>query len=88
MPIQEERFDDEEELHAWVTKNFKQFFGDAMLVPGFRITTRRNKGGVPDAFVFGPSLLRRIDQATGAVHESLDFLVHRSPPGAACRAIR
>ena len=28
---------------------------------------------------FGPAILMRIDQATGAVHEPLTYLVHRSP---------
>lgn len=32
---------------------------------------------------FGPEVLTRIDQATGAVHEPLDYLVHRSPVRAA-----
>ncbi len=52
MPITDAPFDLEKELEAWVHLHVSNFFGDCILLPGFRITTASGKHGVPDGFVF------------------------------------
>src|SRR5581483_4559840 len=52
MPITERDFDSESELQRWVYSNSQTFFGDCILLPGFRITTPSGKHGVPDGFAF------------------------------------
>jgi hypothetical protein len=51
MSIKKVAFTNESELHGWVEKNVKRFFGDAIYLKGFRINTKRNKFGIPDGFV-------------------------------------
>src|SRR5262249_54473019 len=52
MAIRDAAFDREEELQAWAFANRERFFGDATLLPGFRIVTPTGKAGIPDGFVF------------------------------------
>jgi len=51
LAIERKSFDSEDELHSWVEKNIGTFFGDVIYVKGFKIATRKNKGGIPDGFV-------------------------------------
>src|SRR5688500_11399147 len=57
MPITDAPFSSEKELEGWVYENIHTFFGDCILLPGFRITTPAGKHGIPDGFAF--SLKRR-----------------------------
>jgi hypothetical protein len=50
MPITDAVFDLEQELQKWVYDNISSFFGDCILLPGFRITTPSGKHGIPDGF--------------------------------------
>ena len=50
MAIERKEFDNEAELQRWVESNVNKFYGDIIYIPGFQITTRRNKGGTPDGF--------------------------------------
>jgi len=43
-------FENELEIDTWVKSNIKDFLGDGVFLNGFLITTRRNKGGIPDGF--------------------------------------
>ncbi|QDT17938.1 hypothetical protein [Alienimonas californiensis] len=52
MAITEAPFSREQELQDWVYENATVFFGDCLLIPGFRITTPSGKHGVPDGFAF------------------------------------
>jgi hypothetical protein len=52
MPITDAKFDNEQELQDWVYDNIKEFFGECLLLPGFRITTPSGKHGIPDGFAF------------------------------------
>lgn len=52
MSIVDRPFDNEKELQTWAFANSKTFFGNATLLPGFRITTPTGKHGVPDGFAF------------------------------------
>ena len=52
MPIVDAAFNLEQELQKWVYDNISSFFGDCILLPGFRITTPSGKHGIPDGFVF------------------------------------
>jgi hypothetical protein len=52
MSITDAKFDLEKELEEWVFENIKNFFGDCILLSGFRITTPSGKHGVPDGFLF------------------------------------
>jgi hypothetical protein len=52
MPIIDAPFDREQELEEWVFNNAVTFFGEAVLLRGFRIATPSGKHGVPDAFAF------------------------------------
>jgi hypothetical protein len=52
MPIADAAFNREQELQNWVYDNINSFFGDCILLPGFRITTPSGKHGIPDGFVF------------------------------------
>lgn len=51
MAIQLSKYDDESELHNWVEKNIDKFFGDVIYLKGFQISTKRNKGAIPDGFI-------------------------------------
>lgn len=52
MPITDAAFEREQELQDWVYENISNFFGDCILLPGFRITTPSGKHGIPDGFAF------------------------------------
>lgn len=52
MPIADASFNQEMELQKWVYGNISSFFGDCILLPGFRITTPSGKHGIPDGFAF------------------------------------
>jgi hypothetical protein len=52
MVITNAEFDNEDELQKWAFGNHRTFFGNSILLPGFRISTPSGKGGVPDGFVF------------------------------------
>ncbi len=52
MAITDAAFALEKELEKWVYENVENFFGDCILLPGFRITTPSGKHGIPDGFVF------------------------------------
>jgi hypothetical protein len=52
MAITDATFDNEQELQTWAFANGSTFFGDSLLLPGFRITTPSGKHGVPDGFAF------------------------------------
>lgn len=52
MAISESSFDNESELEKWVYGNSPTFFGDCILLKGFRITTPSGKHGIPDGFAF------------------------------------
>lgn len=52
MAITDAEFDSEEELETWTFANCSTFFGNAILLPKFRITTAAGKHGIPDGFVF------------------------------------
>lgn len=52
MSITDAAFEVEKELEKWVHENAHNFFGDCILLPGFRITTPSGKHGIPDGFVF------------------------------------
>ncbi len=52
MTITDADFDREAELQDWTFANISTFFGDCILLPGFRISTTSGKQGVPDGFAF------------------------------------
>ena len=52
MPITDAEFELEQELQDWVYENITGFFGECLLLPGFRITTPSGKHGIPDGFAF------------------------------------
>lgn len=52
MSISDAKFALEQELQDWVFSNINNFFGDCILLPGFRITTPSGKHGIPDGFIF------------------------------------
>lgn len=52
MPIADAVFNQEQELQKWVYDNISNFFGDCILLPGFRITTPAGKHGIPDGYAF------------------------------------
>jgi hypothetical protein len=52
MPIADAAFEKEQELQRWVYENISNFFGNCLLLSGFRITTPSGKHGIPDGFVF------------------------------------
>lgn len=52
MPITDAPFNAELELETWVYANIGSFFGECILLPGFRITTPSGKHGIPDGFAF------------------------------------
>jgi hypothetical protein len=52
MSISDHPFDNEAELQTWAFTNSQTFFGQSILLPGFRITTPAGKHGVPDGFAF------------------------------------
>jgi hypothetical protein len=52
VSISDAQFDKEQELQDWAFANTHTFFGDALLLAGFKIATPSGKGGVPDGFVF------------------------------------
>ena len=52
MAIRDAEFNTEAELQTWAFANSTAFFGDSILLPGFKILTPAGKGGIPDGFVF------------------------------------
>jgi hypothetical protein len=52
LAIADAKFDTESELQNWAFVNWLTFFGNSILLPGFRITTPAGKQGIPDGFVF------------------------------------
>lgn len=52
MPIHDAEFDREAELEQWVFANRSTFFGNAVMLPGRRVTTLAGKHAIPDGFVF------------------------------------
>ncbi|HJZ55561.1 MAG TPA: hypothetical protein VKE74_11405 [Gemmataceae bacterium] len=52
MAITDAQFDTEGELQTWAFANSSTFFGNSILLPGFRITTAAGKHGLPDGFAF------------------------------------
>jgi hypothetical protein len=52
VAITDAEFDSESELQTWAFANSGTFFGNSILLPGFRITTAAGKHGVPDGFAF------------------------------------
>jgi hypothetical protein len=52
MAISDAQFDNEGELQKWAFSNGSTFFGNFVLLPGFRITTPKGKHGIPDGFAF------------------------------------
>jgi hypothetical protein len=52
VAISDAAFDSEIELQTWSFANCGTFFGNSILLPGFRITTAAGKHGVPDGFAF------------------------------------
>ena len=52
MAIIDAEFNNEMELQNWAFANSRTFFGNSILLPGFRITTLAGKHGFPDGFAF------------------------------------
>jgi hypothetical protein len=52
MSIADAQFENEKELQDWSFANLSTFFGNATLLPGFRITTPAGKHGIPDGVAF------------------------------------
>ena len=54
MRVQAEKIALEEEIDTWLENNFRDFWPDAIYIPGFLIKTLQGKGGKPDGFIFDP----------------------------------
>lgn len=52
MAITDAAFDREAELQTWAFVNCSTFFGNCVLLPGFKITTPSGKQSIPDGFAF------------------------------------
>jgi len=52
MTITDASFDVEQELQDWTFAHIDTFFGECILLPGFRVSTTSGKQGVPDGFAF------------------------------------
>jgi hypothetical protein len=52
MTIAEAAYDNEQELHDWVSENIHVFLPNSVCIPGCKVTTLTGKGGVPDGFAF------------------------------------
>ena len=54
MRVQAEKIALEAEIDTWLENNFRDFWPDAIYIPGFMIKTLQGKGGKPDGFIFDP----------------------------------
>lgn len=54
MRVQVDKIALEAEIDTWLEHNFRDFWPDAIYIPGFLIKTLQGKGGKPDGFIFDP----------------------------------